>query len=84
MLKRFWEWRVDGQVVSAKLSLLTGRETIAIDGTSVLDRISWRLRNEVPLQFDSDRGGRLVVSVGWNLGPRCVLEVEGETIEPRI
>ena len=35
MLKRFWEWRVDGQVVSAKLSLLTGRETIAIDGTSV-------------------------------------------------
>jgi hypothetical protein len=84
MLKRFWEWRVDGQVVSAKLNLLTSRETIAIDGTTVLDRISWRLRNEVPLQFDSGRGGRVVMSVGWNLGPRCVLEVEGETIEPHI
>ena len=84
MLKRFWEWRVDGQVVSAKLSLLTGRETIAIDGTSVVDRISWRLRNEVPLRFDSGRGGRVGVSVGWNLGPRCVLEVEGEMIEPHI
>jgi len=70
--------------VSAKLSLLTGRETIAIDGTSVFDRISWRFRNEVPLQFDNDRGGRVVVSVGWNLGPRCVLEVEGETIEPHV
>jgi len=84
MLKRSWEWRVDGQVVSAKLSLLTGRETIAIDGTSVLDRISWRLRNEVPLQLDSGRSGRVVMSIGWSLGPRCVLEVEGKTIEPHI
>lgn len=24
------------------------------------------------------------MSIGWNLGPRCVLEVEGKTIEPHI
>lgn len=79
-----WEWDVDGQIVSAELNLCTGRETIAVDETRAFDKISWRLRNEVPIDLRSGRDAKVLVSARWGVIPRCVLEIEGVELEPRI
>jgi hypothetical protein len=79
-----WEWDVDGQIVSAELNLCTGRETIAVDGTPAFDKISWRLRNEVPIDLRSGRDAKVVVSARWGVIPGCVLEIEGVEFGPRI
>ncbi len=79
-----WEWDVDGQIVSAELNLCTGRETIAVDETRAFDKISWRLRNEVPIDLRSGREARVVVSARWGVIPGCVLEIEGVELDPRV
>ena len=79
-----WEWTVDGQVVTADLSLLTGRETIAVDGTPAFDKVSWKLRNEVPIKLESGRDARVTVSLQWMVIPKCVLEVDGVEVEPQV
>jgi hypothetical protein len=79
-----WEWTVDGQVVSADLGLLTGRETIAVDGIPAFDKVSWKLRNEVPIELRSGRDATVTVSLQWMVIPRCVLEVDGVGIKPQV
>jgi hypothetical protein len=79
-----WEWDVDGQIVSAELNLLTGRETIAVDGAPAFDKISWSCRNEVPTDLRDGREAKVVISARWGFFPRCVLVMQDVEVDPRV
>jgi hypothetical protein len=68
-------------MVLADLSLLTGREIVAVDGVTVYDKISMKFRNEVPLQLRAGEA-RVVASVGKFLLPQCTLFLAGTALPP--
>jgi hypothetical protein len=76
------EWHIDEQTVSADLNLLTGRETIALDGDIIFDKISWKFRNEVPVKLRSGRDAKTVVRMKYGLIPNIILLVDGVEIAP--
>lgn len=79
-----WEWDVEGQIVTADMNPLTGREIVSVDGTAVINRLSWRFRSEIPLNLGEGNEAKVVAWARWGLVPACVLEIDGIRAEPRL
>ncbi len=79
-----WEWDVEGQIVTADLNPVTGREIVSVDGTAVFDGFSWKFRREIPLDLGEGNEAKVVAWSRWGLTPGCVLEIDGIRAEPRL